>query len=425
MKKILFAVALFAVAGTAVAQDKVVRKARDLKDEIQNLVANRERTEKETAQMNQKMEQCLEMLEPTFTSPETKKELANTWDIKAQLYKYKFSPLLDNVINKQPTDTTALAENIYKALDAMEECYKATQALGLKGDKDPYTNINKIDVIRFRQYIAFCGQMFFQNGQHAKAVDAFSRWMKYPQTYTILGADAQTLADDQQTPQIAYFTCLCAYFAKDHKAFNEFIPKAREYTQEKNQVNQLYMADLNEQGDTVQWLKVGREVVLEDPSSNDAIIQNIMAYYLNRGKSAEALSFADDIIDADPTSKMGNYAKGIVLMNNKKYEEAVSYFDKAIETDPEFTDAYFNAGVCWSNHGYDINEALSGKKMTDAQFKEAVKPVKEAYAKAEPYFLKVKELDPDDPHKWASRLSTVYYILGDKAKQAEMDKLLE
>ena len=30
MKKILFAVALLAVAGTANAQDKVVRKARDL-----------------------------------------------------------------------------------------------------------------------------------------------------------------------------------------------------------------------------------------------------------------------------------------------------------------------------------------------------------------------------------------------------------
>ena len=425
MKKILFAVALFAVAGTAVAQDKVVRKARDLKEEIQNLAANRERTEKETAQMNQKMEQCFEMLAPTFTSPETKKELANAWDIQAQLYKFKFAPLLDNVINKQPTDTTALAEYIYKALDAMEECYKATQALGLKGEKDPYTNLNKIDVVRFRQYIAFCGQMFFQNGKHAKAVDAFSRWMNYPQTYTILGPDAQALADDQQTPQIAYFTCLCAYFAKDHKAFNEFIPKAREYTQEKDQVNQLYMADLMEQGDTVTWLKVGREIVVSDPSGNEAVTQNVMAYYLNRGKSDEALSFANDILAADPTSKLGNYAKGIVLMNDKKYEEAVASFDKAIETDPEYVDAYFNAGVCWSNHGYDINESLNGKKMTDAQFKAAVKPVKEAYAKAEPYFLKVKELRPDEPAMWASRLSTVYYITGDKAKQAEMDKLLE
>ena len=57
MKKIMFAIALLAVVGNATAQDKVVRKARDLKEEIQNLVANRERSEKETAQMQQKLQQ--------------------------------------------------------------------------------------------------------------------------------------------------------------------------------------------------------------------------------------------------------------------------------------------------------------------------------------------------------------------------------
>lgn len=425
MKKILFAVALFAVAGTAVAQDKVVRKARELKEEVQNLVANTQRSEKETAQMNQKIQQCLEMLEPTFTSPETKKELANAWDIQAQIYKFKFAPLLDNVIKKEPTDTTALAEYIYQALNAMEECYKATQALGLKGEKDPYTKPNKADVVRFRQYIAFCGQMFFQNGQHDKALDAFSRWMSYPQTYTILGDDAQVLAEDETTAQMAYYTCLCAYFGKNHKAFMEFIPKAREYTQEKSQVNQLYLADLWEQGDTLQWLKVGREVVVEDPSANDGIAQNILAYYFNHDDQTNAMAFADEIIAADELSKIGNYAKGIVLMNQKKYEDAITFFDKAIDVDPEFSDAYYNAGVCWSNHGYDLNEALTGKKMTPAQFKEAVQPVKDAYAKAEPYFLKVQELEPDNTHKWASRLATVYYILENKAKQTEMEKYLE
>jgi len=425
MKKILFAVALFAVAGTAVAQDKVVRKCRDLKEEVQNLVANPQRSEKETTQMNEKIKQCMEMLSPTLTSPETKKELANAWDIKAQMHKYKFAPLLENVINKQPTDTAGLAENIYAALDAMEECYKATQVLGLKGDKDPYTQPNKSDVIKFRMYVAFCGQMFFQNGQHKKALDAFRRWMNYPQLYTILGADAQQLAQDETTPQMAYYTCLCAYFAKDNKAFNEFIPKAREYTQEKAQVNQLYMANLLETGDTVQWLKVGREVVAEDPTTSEGVAQNILAYYFNHDDQASAMAFADEILAADELSKIGNFAKGVVLMNQKKYEEAIPFYDKAIEVDPEFSDAYFNAGVCWSNHGYDLNEALAGKKMTQAQFNEAVKPVKEAYAKAEPYFLKVQELEPDNTHKWAARLSTVYYILENKAKQAEMDKYLE
>ena len=54
MKKILFAVALLAVAGTANAQDKVVRKARDLKNEIQDLVAMPEKKEKDQQEEKQR-----------------------------------------------------------------------------------------------------------------------------------------------------------------------------------------------------------------------------------------------------------------------------------------------------------------------------------------------------------------------------------
>lgn len=423
MKKIIFALALLAVAGTATAQDKVIRKARDLKNEIQDMMANPERSEKESMQMTQKLAQCMEMINPTLTSPETKKELANAWDIKAQLHSYIFSPLLDNVINKQPTDTAQLAENIFASLDAMEECYKATQALGLKGEKDPYTMPNKLRVLQFRPYVAYCGQMFFTNQQFDKAADAFKRWINYPTAYSILGTDAEELAKDEQTPQIAYYTCLAAYFGKDYKTLSEYMPQARQYTQEKDQVNQLYLTSIIEQGDTAAWLKASQEIVLADPEGNDAIAQNVLAYYFTKGDFATADSFVSQLLEKDAQSKLGNYAKGLVYMDNHKYLDAITYFDKAIEADPEYSDAYYNAGVCYSNYGYDVNEALSGKKMTQQQYNAAVKPVRDAYRKAEPYFLKVKELEPDNPHKWATRLSTVYYILEDKAKQAEYEKL--
>lgn len=432
MKKIIFALALLATAGTASAQDKIVRKARDLKNEVQDLVAQPDKKEKQLAELDTKLNQCMEMVVPTLTSPETKKELANAWDIKAQLHTYIFSPLLDKAIKKEPTDFGKLADNIYASLEAMEKCYLVTKEMGLTGDKDPYTMPNQLNVFKFRPYIAYCGQMFFTEGQSSKdpalfqkAVKAFSSWMTYPQDYTILQDNAAAMAADEQTPQIAYFTCLSAYFAKDHQAFMKFIPEARKYTAEKEQVNQLYLAELIEQGDTATWLKTGREIVVEDPSSNEGIMQNILAYYFNHNDTNNALAFADEILAADETSKLGNYAKGSVLMNSKKYMEAIECFDKAIETDEMFSDAYFNAGVCWSNYGYDINESLSGKNMTQAQYNEAIKPVREAYEKAEPYFLKVQELEPENTAKWASRLSTVYYILENKAKQAEMDKLLQ
>ena len=98
----------------------------------------------------------MEMLEPTFNNPETKKELANAWDIKAQLHSYILSPLLDKAIAKEVTDTAQLAQNLFASLDAIQECYKATQELGLKGEKDPYTVPNKLNVLKFRPIVAYC-----------------------------------------------------------------------------------------------------------------------------------------------------------------------------------------------------------------------------------------------------------------------------
>jgi len=401
--------------------DKIVRKARTLMEDVQNLVANRQRTQKENIELQKKLKECKDLIAPALTVSESYKEKANAWDVQSKLCKFTFSPLLDKVIAKQPTDTLALYQNIIGSLNAMEECFKEELASG----KEPvYSKFNEVDVERFRPYIAYCGQMFFTNKQYSKAAEAFSVWMDYCQHYTILAENAANLIADPQTAQIAYFTCLCAYFAKDYPTLNKYISQAKYYEEEIDNVNQLYAAALIEQGDTVSWAAELHKQAIAHPN-NEAPIQNLLAYYFNNKKEAEAAKFAKELINADPNNKLANYAMGVAFMNTNKFEQAIPYFDKAIEVDPEYTDAYYNAGICYSNYGYYLNEKLNGKKMTQAQYNKAIEPVKSQYRKAEPYFLKVKKMMPNKPDMWASRLSTIYYILGNKVKQAEMDKLLD
>ena len=48
--------------------------------------------------------------------------------------------------------------------------------------------------------------------------------------------------------------------------------------------------------------------------------------------------------------------------------------------------------------GYGINEAIGKtKNMKKAEYDKEIEKVKSWYKKAEPFFLKVKELEPDDP----------------------------
>lgn len=420
MKKLICAAALIMAATSLPAQDKLVTKAEGNMDEIQNFMANKERSQKETDKMNAMMEETMTLVTTAISSPETKKKLASAWNIKGNLHKFTFSALLDKIIAKEVTDTAKLAENLYASLDAKEKCYLAE-----KDVKEPkFFMANKLDVVNFRQYIAYCGQFFYQNGQMDKAIDAYKRWLDYPKTYSILGSDAAQLEQDEMKYQIAFNICLLSYNRKDYKTVMEYMPIAQSYTDQKNIAQQILMQCHIEQGDTAAWLAAGKKIVLDDPNANEGIAQNLLAYYFNKGQFDTALAFTEEILAVDAESRIGNYSKGLVFMNNKDYEKAIAAFDHAGEVDPTFSDAFYNAGVCYSNMGYNYNESLSQKKMTPAQNKIEIEKVKDYYAKAEPYFLKVRELEPDNSDKWASRLRTVYYILGDKAKEKEMNDIL-
>lgn len=199
------------------------------------------------------------------------------------------------------------------------------------------------------------------------------------------------------------------------------IDEALNYTKELKTVRQLRLMTYIEQGDTAQWIEASKKFALDD----EAIAQNLLAYYQGKKDDAASMKFADDLLAQNPENKIANYSKGVLLFGQEKFKEALPYFDKCIQLDPEFVDAYYNAGVCCCNQGYSENESISGKKMTPAENKKAIAKVKEWYKKAEPYFLKLKEMEPDNPDRWASRLQTVYYIMGDKAKEKEMESYLK
>ena len=429
MKRIICAVMLLVVASATFAQDNVVKKARVKMEEAQDLAAQQDRKPADEQKLQQLISSTLEMIEPTLTSPETKKQLANAWDVKAKLLMFKVNGYISQLQAGETIDAVAFRDLVLDGLHAMEECYKLELASGViaKHQKDSevtcYSVKNKLFALNCRQFLAYCGQQFFGDQKYADAEDAFVRWMSYPETYTIV-AQETALEGDAQVPQMAFFTCLCAYNAKDYATIAKYIELARQYDEQKAQAHQLFLASLIEQGDTARWLDEGKKVVLTDPDNGEGTAQNILAYYFSNNRTDEATAFTNSILEADPASRIGNYAMGTILMNDRKFEKAIPFFDKAIEADPEFSDAIYNAGVCYCDWGYDINEALSGKKMTQAQYDAAVAPVKECYRKAEPYFLKVRELEPDNVRKWASRLRTVYSVLDKKAEYKEMDTLL-
>lgn len=399
MKKILCSIALMLAVSTAFGQDKLVRKAQSLIEE-------------------NKLDEAQTVLTEALTSGKTKK-IALAWDVQGDIYQRVFAAELNKVAASQPLDTMKFAKNLYACIDAYEKCNE------LDEDKEFYQK-NKGNAMKFRTFYMYCGQFFFNNRQYSDAFTAYDKWLTYPQTVKLVENEPKILKDSVfDENQIAYYACLAAYNDKNYQNVEKYINQALKYDKELETVRQLRLTTYLEQGDTANWVKSSKEFALSGVKA-ETVAQNLLAYYLDKKDEASALAFADELLAKDPNSKIGNYSKGVVLFGQNKFADAVTYFVKTTEIDPTFSDAFYNAGVCYCNEGYALNEKISNnKKLTAAQNNEEIKKVKAYYEKALPFFLKVKELEPDNVSRWASRLSTVYYIMGDKAKQKEMDALLK
>lgn len=402
MKKYVLSMALLMASAGIFAQNRLVKKAEGLMNDY--------RTEKNS----EKLAEAQTLLTQALNSGETK-DMALAWNAQGDYYQLVFAEELNKAAAHQPMDTAKFAKNLYACLDAYEECSK------VDADQE-YAAKNKDNMKKFRTFLMYAGQFNFQNQDFVAAFDAYDAWLTFPQKYTLVANEPSVQNDTVfDASQVAYYACLAAYQGKQFDKVGKHIAEALNYEKEIKTVRQLHLMTLLETGDTVQWIDASKKYAPMD----EAIAQNLLAYYAEKKDNAAALGFADALLANDPNNKIANYSKGVVLFGEEKYEEALPFFEKSTEVDPTFADAYYNAGVCCCNEGYAINDAISQKKLTKKEYDAEIAKVKEWYKKAEPYFLKVRELEPDNAERWASRLKTVYYIIGDKAKETEMDAYIK
>ncbi|MCD8317441.1 MAG: hypothetical protein LUC45_00635 [Paraprevotella sp.] len=395
MNKYVLSVALLVASTGAFAQNRLVKKAQGLMKTDQ-------------------FEEAQTTLTEALNSGETK-DMALAWDVQGDLYQQLFVTELNKAAAHQPMDTVKFVNNLYACLDAYEKCNSFDQ-------KQEYAEKNKENEKKFRTFLMYAGQFNFENHDFKGAYKAYDAWLTFPENHKLV-ADDPAIQNDTvfDKNQVAYYACLAAYQGKDYDHVTTHLQEALNYDKEAKTVRQLHLVTLLEKGDTAQWVDASKQYA----SSDEGIAQNLLAYYTEKKNNAAALEFANSLLATDPNNKIANYSKGVVLFGEEKYEEALPFFEKSAELDSTFTDAYYNAGVCCCNEGYGINEEIGKKTLKKAEYDKEIAKVKDWYKKAEPFFLKVKALEPDNPQRWASRLKTVYYITGEKAKEAEMDTYLK
>ncbi|MBR9832672.1 tetratricopeptide repeat protein [bacterium] len=209
-----------------------------------------------------------------------------------------------------------------------------------------------------------------------------------------------------------YNSALAAENSQQYDKALKYYSKLIELNHEGAKVYGYKAALYRKMGDTtsaVATIQEGRKAYPEDK----ALIIEELDYYLQTGKSVEALKNLDLAISKDPENSLLVFARGTIHDKMENFEKAEADYKKALELKPDYFDAAYNLGAMYFNQA-----AVYNNKANELNYKETTK-IKEATAKAQEYFAKAKgplkkahEIDPSDRATMDS-LMKVYINEGD------------
>jgi tetratricopeptide (TPR) repeat protein len=162
---------------------------------------------------------------------------------------------------------------------------------------------------------------------------------------------------------------------------------------------------------------------------NNKILHFYMGYINSKvseinAKKVDSLTMASKGKPDPATTEKINSAKAI---QTQTWEAAKKNFDDALKIDPKYFDAQYYLAQLYLIDANVVRDQLKSLGMSAADKKKAAdldKVLAEKFRIAAPYWEKAEQLNPKDTEV-LERLKTIYYYLGDEAKEARVTKRLK
>lgn len=143
----------------------------------------------------------------------------------------------------------------------------------------------------------------------------------------------------------------------------------------------------------------------------------LLDFYNARGQYDEALQLTDSALTVNPHSEIFLFGKSTVLLNMGRNEESLEVSRQLIGINNTLAEPYFNAGTAILNLIQTLSQdtpraTLNAKRKT-------------YYQLARPYMEHYRKLAPQQQHKWAPALYTIYLNLNMGRQFEEIDRLLK
>ena len=418
MKRVLFSVILLLAAGFTFAQEKTVKEAKSIANEVK---PNFNKAE--------------QLINQALTNPETK-DNADTWDVAGFIQKRINEEEMKDAFLRKPYDTLKVYNSALNMCKYYLKCDELAQVPNEKGKiKNKYRKANAAAIIAERPNLINGGIQYYNLEKNKEALDFFGTYIEIAQNPMF--EKENFLQTDTILPQIAYYASLAAAKMEDYPSVLKYAP----YAQNDKEVGQYAMefisTALKAQGDTVKWVASLKEGLQKYPQ-HSFFFGHLIDYYSNNNKYDEAMQFADDMLAKDPNNTFYLYVKGYLyhnmytnLKNEKKEQEAadalnnsIKYYTKTTEIDPNYAEAFSNLGLIYCLQAQDLSEKATAD-VNDPKYKEDQATLKAFYEKAKPCYEKARALKPDQKDLWLNGLYRVYYNLDMGPEFEEIEKMVQ
>ena len=404
MKRVLFSMVLLLAAGFTFAQEKNVKEAKSIANEVKPNFAQAEK-----------------LINGALTNAETK-DNAETWDVAGFIQKRINEKEMENAYLRKPYDTLKVYNSALNMCKYYFKCDELAQIPNEKGKiKNKYRKSNSAAILAARPNLINGGIQFFNLDKNKEALDFFATYVDV--AINPMFEKENLLQTDTVLPQIAYYASLAAAKMEDYPSVLKYAPYAKEDKEVGKYAMEFISTALKAQGDTVKWIASLKDGIQKYPE-HSFFFGHLIDYYSNNNKFDEAMQFADDMLAKDPNNTFYLYVKGYLYHNMKDYEKAIEFYNKTIEVDPNYAEAYSNLGLIYCLQAQDFSEKAT-TDVNNPKYKEDQATLKVFYEKARPNYEKARELKPEQKDLWLNGLYRVYYNLQMGPEFDEIEKLMQ
>ncbi len=404
MKRVLFSMVLLLAASFTFAQEKSVKEAKSIANEVKPDFAKAEA-----------------LINEALTNPETK-DKPETWDVAGLIQKKRSEKEMENAYLRKPYDTLQVYNSALNMCKYYFKCDELAQIPDEKGKiKNKFRKSNAASILAERGNLINGGIQFFNQDKNKEAFEFFA-------TYVDVAANPMfekenLLKTDTVLPQIAYYASLAAAKMEDYPNVLKYAPYAQNDKEVGKYAMEFISTALKAEGDTVKWVNSLKEGIQKYPE-HPFFFGHLIDYYSNNNKYDEAMQFADDMLAKDPNNTFYLYVKGYLYHNMKDYDKAIEFYTKTVEVDPNYAEAFSNLGLIYCLQAQDFSEKAT-TDVNDPKYKADQATLKSFYEKAKPNYEKARQLKPEQKDLWLNGLYRVYYNLDMGPEFDEIEKLMQ